>query len=167
MRSPCCVSVNPPPPPSNNFWPTEPICMKLGMYIMTHELVSTANFINPSQQSVSVWVSLLSLLGKGSVKCIPFFFAWQRFGTHVPVATNTRNSRRIVEWVCLWVCLCILLSLLGNNLVKDFPAATKNFWRRRFQCGPCHIKGSRRLILPRTSGSYFLPQDILADNWHF
>jgi hypothetical protein len=36
--------------------------MKLGMYIMTPEPISMTYFINPSHQSVSVCVSLLSLL---------------------------------------------------------------------------------------------------------
>jgi hypothetical protein len=49
----------------------EPIFMKLGMYIMASEPVSTAYFINPSHQSVSVYVFLLSLLGNGSVKTSP------------------------------------------------------------------------------------------------
>jgi hypothetical protein len=72
----------------------EPIYMKLGMYIMALELISTAYFINPSHQSVCLsCVSLLSLLGKGSVNGIPPFGARQRLGEHVPAATNTRNNR--------------------------------------------------------------------------
>jgi hypothetical protein len=27
-----------------------------------------------------------------------------------------------------------------HRLGKHFLAATKNFWRRSFLCGPCHIK---------------------------
>jgi hypothetical protein len=46
----------------------EPICMKFGTYIMAIEPISTSYFINPSPQSVSVCVSLLSLLGNNSVK---------------------------------------------------------------------------------------------------
>jgi hypothetical protein len=38
-------------------------------------------------------------------------------------------------------------------LVENFPAATKNCWRRCFLCGPCRIKGNWRLVLPRTSSS--------------
>jgi hypothetical protein len=69
---------------------------------------------------MSVYVSLLSLLGTGSVKCICPFFARQRLGKHVPGAMNTRNNTRVVGRACLWVCLCIPLSLLGNNSVKTF-----------------------------------------------
>jgi hypothetical protein len=69
---------------------------------------------------VSVCVSYLLLLNKGSVKGIVAFLARQRFGKHIPAATNTHYNRRIVGRVWLWVCLCILLSLLGNNSVKTF-----------------------------------------------
>jgi hypothetical protein len=59
-----CVCESPP----TEFRMPDPISMELGM---ADEPTSTANFINPSHQSVSVCLSLLSLLGNGSVKCIP------------------------------------------------------------------------------------------------
>jgi hypothetical protein len=37
-----------------------------------------------------------------SVKCIPPFVARERFGKYVPVATNTRNNRRIVGRVIFY-----------------------------------------------------------------
>jgi hypothetical protein len=52
------LSVNPSP---------EPVFMKLGMYVMAPEPISTAYVINPSQQSVCLYVYLLSLLGNDSV----------------------------------------------------------------------------------------------------
>jgi hypothetical protein len=58
MWSPFCLCLYIPP---INFWMPEPIFMKLGMYIMTPEPISTAYFINPS----------LYLLGNGSVKTSP------------------------------------------------------------------------------------------------
>jgi hypothetical protein len=76
--------------------------MKLGTYIMTHEPISAAYFINSSHQSVSVCVSLILLLDKGLVKCIPPFIARQRLDKHVPTATNTCNSRRIVGGVVFY-----------------------------------------------------------------
>jgi hypothetical protein len=42
---------------ATNFWMTEPISMKLGMYIMTPEPISTAYILNPSHQFVSICVS--------------------------------------------------------------------------------------------------------------
>jgi hypothetical protein len=60
-------------PPLNNFWMTEPVFMKLGMYTMPPEVISTAYFINPSHQSVFLYVYSLSLLGNGSVN-IPLSF---------------------------------------------------------------------------------------------
>jgi hypothetical protein len=65
---------------------SEPILMKLGMYIMTPEPISTTYFINHSHQSVFVCVSLgkhtpaatlctcvslLPLLGNGSLNTLP------------------------------------------------------------------------------------------------
>jgi hypothetical protein len=46
--------------------------MKLGMDIMAPEPISTAYFINPSHQSVCLYVyPPLSLLGNGSVDAFP------------------------------------------------------------------------------------------------
>jgi hypothetical protein len=55
MQSPCCLC---PCMPRIKFWTAEPVIMKLGMYIMVPEPISTAYFINPSH--LSVCVSLLS-----------------------------------------------------------------------------------------------------------
>jgi hypothetical protein len=131
----------------------EPVFMKLGMYVMTPEPNSTAYFINPSHQSVSVSVSFLSLLGKGSVKCIPTFIARQRLGKDVPAATDTRNNKRIIGRVCLD--LCIPLLLLGNNSVKTFPRHGKSVGRGVFYAVCVVSKESRRLVLPRDSCSFF------------
>jgi hypothetical protein len=57
-----------------NIWMPQPIFMKLGMYIMAPDPISTAYYINPTHQSVYF---PLSLLGKGSVKTSP----WQRIHT--------------------------------------------------------------------------------------
>jgi hypothetical protein len=46
-----CVS------PPINFWIAQPVFTKLGTHIMAHEPISTAYFINPSNQCVSVRVS--------------------------------------------------------------------------------------------------------------
>jgi hypothetical protein len=107
-------------------------------------------------------VSLLSLLGNGSVNCIPPFIARQRFYEHVPAETNTCNNGRIVGRVIfyavhalskesLWVCQGIPLSLLGNGSVKTL-------WRKRRIVGGVvfyvvHVvsKESRRLVHERTS----------------
>jgi hypothetical protein len=63
---------------------------------------------------VSVRASLLSLLGNGSVKCMPFFGARQRLGKHVPAATNTRNNRRIAVLI-----FCAVRVVSNDNLLVD------------------------------------------------
>jgi hypothetical protein len=52
MLSPCCLCVC--VPPFINFWMPELIFIKLRMYIMAPETISTAYFINPSPQSLCV-----------------------------------------------------------------------------------------------------------------
>jgi hypothetical protein len=61
--------------------------MKLGMYSMAPEPISTAYFINPSHQSVCLFVCPLSLLGNGSVK--------KRYRDN----EYTRSNKRIVGGV--------------------------------------------------------------------
>jgi hypothetical protein len=62
-----CVSVSPTP---INSWMPEPVFMKLGMYIMEPEPISTAYFLISSHQSLCLYVYPLSLLGNGSVKSL-------------------------------------------------------------------------------------------------
>jgi hypothetical protein len=57
----------------------EPIFMKLGMYIMAPESFSTENFINPSHQSVCLYV-------------YPPIVASQRLGENVTGATSTHAT---------------------------------------------------------------------------
>jgi hypothetical protein len=121
MRSPCCQCVWVSPYQLSNAW--------TNLYETWYEYHGNWAHLNSVLHKslplvcVSVCVSLLSLQGNCSVKCIPHFVAKQCLGKHVPAVTNTCNSRRIVEHVA--VCLCIPLSLLGNNLVKTFPRNKK------------------------------------------
>jgi hypothetical protein len=95
---------------------------------------------------VPICVSLLSLVGKGSLKCISPFVASQRFDKHVPAARNTHNSRIVGR-----LCLCIPLSLVGNSSVKTFPRQRRVVGGVIF-CAVCVVsKESRRLVLPKTS----------------
>jgi hypothetical protein len=54
---------------------------------------------------VSVCVSLLSLLGNGSVKCLRHFIARQRLDEHIPAATNTME-----ELLDVYVCGSVYVS---------------------------------------------------------
>jgi hypothetical protein len=74
MISPCCLW-NPPV----NFWMPEPVFMKLAIYIMAPNLISRAYFINPSHQSVYLYV-------------YPPTFARQRLVKNITAATSTRAT---------------------------------------------------------------------------
>jgi hypothetical protein len=64
MRFPCCLYI-----PPINFWVPEPVFTKLDVYIMAPEPISAAYFINPSHQSVCLYI--LSLVDNGSVETLP------------------------------------------------------------------------------------------------
>jgi hypothetical protein len=68
--------------PLINFCMAKPFFMKLGMYIMAPEPISTAYIINPSHQYVRPYV-------------YPTIVARQRLGKSVTAATNTDNNRII------------------------------------------------------------------------
>jgi hypothetical protein len=140
MRSTCCLCVC--ESPLINFWKPEQIFMKLGMYIVAPEPISTAYFLNPSHQSVSV--SLLPLPGKGSVKCILAFPARQQLDKkNVNAATNThatvellnasfsmrsgssKESTRLVlpRNSCLFISRSSLVRAVGINMRVDMA-----FW---------------------------------------
>jgi hypothetical protein len=70
------------------------IIIKLGVYIMAPSPISTAYFVNPSNQSVSLYVSRSSLLGNGSVK-IPLSLLGQGSLKRLPGQRNTLNDIRI------------------------------------------------------------------------
>jgi hypothetical protein len=87
MRSPCCLCVCESHP--INYLMTEPNFMELGMYIMKPGPISTTYYINPSHQSVCLYVYPI--------------IAMQRLGKNV-IAGNeyTRNNRRIVGSVVFY-----------------------------------------------------------------
>jgi hypothetical protein len=118
---------------------------------------------------VSVCVSFLWLLGKGSVIYIPPFIAGQRIGKHVPAATNTHSSRKIVRLLYLRVCACILLSLLGNTSVKTFPRQRRIVGGFVFCAGPVVSKkvGSypQKFFLILWATLAFQPGTILVLGW--
>jgi hypothetical protein len=84
--------------------------------------MSTARFINPPPPNLCVCVSLLSLLGKGLVKCLPPFIARQRLCEHVPAAIEELLDACVYE--------SVYPSIVARyQLGKDVPATT-NYWRR-------------------------------------
>jgi hypothetical protein len=78
----------------------EPIFMKLGMYIMAPKPISAAYFINPSHQSVCLYV-------------YPLIVAGQRFGQNITAATNIyikKNMRLVLR--TSWIFSPVLMGLL-------------------------------------------------------
>jgi hypothetical protein len=66
---------------------------------------------------------------------------------------STAYSAKSAPSVCVSMCVCPVVArqmlskmyphfIAGQRFGKHVPAATKNSWRRRFLCGPCHIKGN-------------------------
>jgi hypothetical protein len=84
----------------------EPVFMKLGMYIMAPEPVSTAYFINPSHQSVCLYV-------------YRFFVARQWLGK------NTTAIFTKQQWKNFWTCpfLCGPQPIKGTYAI----ASSQNF----------------------------------------
>jgi hypothetical protein len=85
----------------------EPIFMKLGMYIMAPEPISTAYFINPSHQSVCLYVS-------------PPIVARQRKGKKKGYRGNeyARNNRRIVGRVFFYA-VCVVSRKVGDYFFPE------------------------------------------------
>jgi hypothetical protein len=88
MRSPRCLCVC--GSHHINFQMTEPVFLKLDMYIMAPEPLPTVYFINPSHQSLRLHV-------------YPFLVARQQLDKNVTAAVGyIRNNRRIVGRVVLY-----------------------------------------------------------------
>jgi hypothetical protein len=67
----------------------EPIFMKLGMYITALEAVSMAYFINPSHQSVYLYV-------------YPTVVARQRLSKNMTAAMNTHVTEELLDTFSMW-----------------------------------------------------------------
>jgi hypothetical protein len=138
---------------------TEPISMKLGMYIMPTEPISMAYYINPSHQSVCLYVYpsyrckttarlsvyLFLLLGNGLVNTFPC----QRIQATIEELLDVSFCMRSVSYQRR-VCGSVYpLTIARQQFGKDLPEATNNCWRRRFLCGQCIFKGP--IISPQSS----------------
>jgi hypothetical protein len=89
-----------------------------------------------ARQRLSKSVSLLSLLGNGSVNTFP----WQRIHPTIEELLDA----------CVRGSLCITLSLLGNSAVKAFPRQRRIVGEVVFYAVRAVWTESRRLIIPRT-----------------
>jgi hypothetical protein len=137
--------------PPVNFGMPEPIFTKLGMHVMATESVSTAFFINPSHQTVCLYVYpsyrckttvrlsgfLHSLLGNGPINT----FLQKRIQATVKELLDPSFSIRSVSYRRRVVGFVHPPVVARYQLGKDVSGATKNCWRRRFICVPCRMKG--------------------------
>jgi hypothetical protein len=69
-----------------NFWMAGPIFLKFGMYIMIPDFISTADFINPSHQSVCLLLYVYSPI-----------VARQRLPKNFTAATNTHPTIELLD----------------------------------------------------------------------
>jgi hypothetical protein len=94
-----------------NFWMRERLLMKVSIYVMASEPISTVYFINPSHQSVSVCVFLLSLIGNGSVMCLPLSLLDNSLHQASCVAFKTWAHTCLFSCPALAPPLCLLFKL--------------------------------------------------------
>jgi hypothetical protein len=95
------MSVN---PPSINFQIPEPVFIKLGVYIMASEPISAAYFINPSRQSLWLYV-------------YPSIIARQQLSRNVTEATKAHaTNRRIIGCIVFYEVHAI--SKEGSRLIS-------------------------------------------------
>jgi hypothetical protein len=149
VRSPCSLCVCESVP--FKFLMPEPICMKICISVLAAEPLSGLLYESLLSIYVSVYVSLLSSLGKVSVKCMPPFIARKVIGKHVPAVTNTEQQEYCWTIVRMGLCVCIPLSLLSNNSAKTFPQQRRIVGSLVFYVVRVVSEESRRLVLPRTS----------------
>jgi hypothetical protein len=101
MRSPCCLCVCGSFP--FNCWMPEAIFMKLCMYIMSPEPISTAYFINPSHQSVCLHV-YPSYCCKTTARLSVFLYSVLG---NVSVNTFPRQRLHTTIDACVWESVCV------------------------------------------------------------
>jgi hypothetical protein len=115
---------------------SEPIFMRLGMHIMTPELILTAYFINPFHQPLCLCVYICT--------CISPFVTRLWFGKTFPRQQIHIQQIIIVGRVISYAVLVVSKGSVGLS-VSTRCAATRNCWTSRFLCGPCRIKGKQAI----------------------
>jgi hypothetical protein len=95
-------------------------CLKLGMYSMAFELISAVYFINPTHQSVCLYV-------------YPSTFARQGLSKNVTAAMNTHNNKRIVVRI-----IFCEIRVLKESRQLVLPSTSCFFFDK--SSGPSHIE---------------------------
>jgi hypothetical protein len=135
------LSVCESPPPPIHFWMPEPIVMKLGMYIIALEFISTADFINPTHQSVCLYVYLRITARQRLCKDIPATTknCWRRRFICGP--WRVKVSRRLilhriccfsyVEEIRGFITQCNSCKLIIDGLCANmFNKTIRNHWKK-------------------------------------
>jgi hypothetical protein len=102
----------------------EPVFMKLDMYIMALQPISTVYFINCCHQFVCLYVyAPQSLLGNGSI----YTFPRQRVHeTKKNCWTRAFYAVLVVSKESLWICLCIPAKSIKG--FRGFPRSKNKCW---------------------------------------
>jgi hypothetical protein len=108
------------------------------------------------------------IVGRKRLSKCPLIIARQRLGKNHPIVARQRLGKNPLTVARQRLgknppmllgnsTVKLPLSLLGNGSVETLPRQRihmeqqKNWWTRHSHCGPCRIKESRQLVLPRTS----------------
>jgi hypothetical protein len=140
-----CVCVPTDPPTLIDFGMPGPIFMKFGMYIMAPESISVTYFINPSRQTVCLYVYPTSLLGNGSVKPLP----WQN--THTTLEEllyasfpmrSVSYQRKVGDYCFLDFFVSVTLIIYAREeriMYSDvYTTCISNHWTEKHQWEACH-----------------------------
>jgi hypothetical protein len=118
--------------------------MKLGMYIVTPEPISTAYFLNPS---INLYMCIPPIIARQWLrKFFPYFGRKAAARYTSSSGKEYTQNRRIIGWACLF----IPLSFLGNGSVNAFPLQRGIVEGVVFYAVQVVSKESRPLVLLRT-----------------
>jgi hypothetical protein len=118
--------------------------MKSSMYIMALELISLAYFLNPSHQSVYLYVY-------PPYRCLATARYTRSRGNEYAKQKRIVGSDSVLSEESLWISLCIRLSLEGIGSLNTSPQQRRIVAGIFFFYAICVVsKESTRLVFPRT-----------------
>jgi hypothetical protein len=124
--------------PPLSFRILEPIFIKLRMYIMMVELISTAYFIYPSLYSVCLCIPL-SLLGYGSAKMLP--------------QLQIHRQQQKNGWMCFFCVVHIISEKSNDYFFQDFMFNCAMYHRLTCLCNTCGVSHIGNAVLLQLFGA--------------